>query len=276
MDQGRSDSTNSTRGTGGGTTGRRSDGLYERLGQPHLRPAWELLQRIKLQRGERVLDFPCGHGEISCWIAGVVGEQGTVHAADISRAALEATRQSLDQIGRQDAQVVQANPAAMDRLGSFDVVFCHAAGPVVEDLQRFLQGIRVNLRPGGRFALQIPAPGWCPDFVETVDDCLEHDSKGFYAHHFLEPSTQELTEALKTQGFRESDVSGKLFIERFDTLGDAVAHFELTALPALLRELPPDARAPFLETFRRRLAERFRRTHDLEIVFRRAFAYGRR
>jgi trans-aconitate methyltransferase len=255
---------------------RRADSLYERLGQPHLRPAWELLQRVKLQRGERILEFPSGHGEISCWIAGVVGEQGTVHAADISRAALQATRQSLDLAGHAHAQVVQANPAAIERLGSFDVVFCHAAGPVVEKVEEFLRGIRINLRPGGRFALQIPAAGWCPDFVETVDECLDQGSKGFYAQHFLEPTSQQLTDALKAQGFREFDVSGKLFIERFDTLGDAVAHFELTSLPALLRELPPDARAPFLDTFRRRLAERFRRTQDLEIVFRRTFAYGRR
>ena len=206
MDPGNTDPTKPQ----GGPAGRRAEGLYERLGQPHLRPAWELLQRIKLQRGERVLEFPCGHGEISCWIAGVVGDQGTIHAADISRAALEATRQSLDQIGHPQAQVLQQNPSRMERVGSFDVVFCHAAGPVVEDLTPFLQGIRVNLRPGGRFAIQIPATGWCPDFVETVDECLDQDSKGFYGQHFLEPSSQELNDALKAQCVREFDCSGQL------------------------------------------------------------------
>jgi trans-aconitate methyltransferase len=264
--------------------GRRpSDGLYERLGRPLWRPAWELLQRIKIQGGERVLEFPCLTGEITCWIAALVGKEGAVAAVESDRAKVSLARRHLHEAGHEHATVIEADPASVGRQGSFDVVFSHAPSPVAKDLAAFLDGIRTNLRPGGRFALQMPAEGFCPDLTETVDQCVsappfeqEGGGDGFYGSRFVFPSTKALEAALGACRFRQFDVHGKMFIERFETLADVTDHVLESAFDPVLASIPPALAPAFLEDFRRRMAVRLGKTQDLEIVFRRLFAYGRR
>jgi len=263
-----------------------NDALYERLGKTALRPAWELLQRIHIDRGERVLEAPCHTGDITCWIAGLVGGAGRVLAVDPDRNCVSLTRRALRERGLPQGEVAAADLQALGRLGTFDVVFAHMPGPRLQSGEPFLRAVIDNLRPGGRFALQMPAAGFCPDLSEAVDACLARRQPPvaggaelptpFFASSYWLPDRQELEQELERVGFREFDVTGKLAVERFETLTDASDHFLATSLEPLLAALPADARPAFLEDLRRELLHRLGRAENLEIVFRRVFAYGRR
>jgi trans-aconitate methyltransferase len=129
----------------------------------------------------------------------------------------------------------------------------------------------------------MPAEGFCPDLTETVDLCVsappfeQADSgKGFYGSRFVFPSSKTLEAALDACRFRQFDVHAKMFIERFETLTDVTDHILESAFDPVLATIPPTMAPAFLEEFRRRMAVRLGKTEDLEIVFRRVFAYGRR
>ena len=69
--------------------------------------AQELLRRIGLKRGQRVLDFGCGRGNYAIPAAQVVGDLGRVYALDKNHRALDelmrrAAARGLDNIVRMD------------------------------------------------------------------------------------------------------------------------------------------------------------------------------
>jgi trans-aconitate methyltransferase len=159
-------------------------------------------------------------------------------------------------------------------------VFTHLPGPQLQSAEGFLGSVVHNLRPGGRFALQLPSAGFCPDLSAAVDACLARCGHGdrvpFFEATYWLPERQDLEHQLEQAGCREFDVTSKLVIERFETVTEASDHFLETSLEPLLAMLAAGQRPEFLEDLRRELLQRLGRAENLEVVFRRVFAYGRR
>lgn len=126
------------------------------LGRTLLRPFWRgWVRRLQLQRGERVLDFGSGSGQLSRRLALAVGPTGKVSCLDVSSRWLEVAREEAG-----DLAWVDFHLGDLDSLppSAYDVVHLHY---VLHDIPPAYRGavctaLRERLRPGGRLVLREP------------------------------------------------------------------------------------------------------------------------
>jgi SAM-dependent methyltransferase len=132
-------------------------------------------------KGTRVLEFGCGQGNASLWMA----EQGAlVTATDIVPSNVELTRRSLD--GYPNRCVCLNTYADLDSLGEFDLIFSygclhHIPPPFIEEAMAHL---RPRLAPGGVFWVMLYA--W--SYISTTG-C---DIEGPFTRGYTLDDAQEL------------------------------------------------------------------------------------
>ena len=121
---------------------------YHRAFAPELKA---IIESLPIRRGERVLDFACGDGSYSRWLARHVGPAGKVLALDISPAFLDVARQSAlrSTMGRR-IEFLQADihrlPVAAN---SLDLVWCaQSLYSLPDPIDALLQRMAKAVRPG--------------------------------------------------------------------------------------------------------------------------------
>lgn len=106
-----------------------------------------MLEAVAPLAGTRVLDFACGAGITTAWLA----QQGAeVVGLDLSGAALARAREVLDALGL-EAALVQTTLQESDQLGSFDAIVGRYALHHT-DVATVGPPLARRLRPGGRAA----------------------------------------------------------------------------------------------------------------------------
>lgn len=133
-----------------------------------------LLDELRVQSGERVLDVACGPGSVALLAAGRVGPTGRVTACDISPAMLEIARRKPNAAAVEWAESPAA-PLAGVAEGAYDVVTCQQGLQFFPDRPAALAEMRRGLVPGGRVGIAVWAsidrsPGFAAlaDAVEEV------------------------------------------------------------------------------------------------------------
>ncbi|MFN8633899.1 MAG: class I SAM-dependent methyltransferase [Chloroflexota bacterium] len=146
------------------------------LSGPSTRPAWRLLQSVRLIRmaddpftvravreacsraglgpGGRILDVGCGPLGALDVLSEVVGPSGLVAGLDASREALSVARGVLKQRGRTGVALVEADvngepPEELLRLAPFDAAYCRLLLCNQDDPAETVRRITRLLRPGG-------------------------------------------------------------------------------------------------------------------------------
>lgn len=149
----------------------------------------ELIDRLQLARGDRVLEVGCGPGLVSLLAAERVGPEGVVWALDLSRPALDylaarSAERGLVWVRTLEADAAEFDPPAAD-LNRFLVVdMLHRAGDPAAVLQRLgrvlppgARGVVSDYRPaavrrfGAELERRIPeerARGWLEEAHLTI------------------------------------------------------------------------------------------------------------
>ena len=130
---------------------------YERLWQAQLGPAQaDMLARVALRDGERVVDVACGTGLVSFAAAEAVGAGGRVLGIDISAAMVDAAEHRADVLGMRHATFARMDAEAL-ALGdaAFDVGLCGLGLMYAPDPAQAVRELRRVVRPGGRIALAV-------------------------------------------------------------------------------------------------------------------------
>jgi ubiquinone/menaquinone biosynthesis C-methylase UbiE len=125
-------------------------GLYERwLGE-----ATELmLDQAGVGPGSRVLDVAAGAGGQTLMAARRTGPDGVLMATDISEPLVERVRFNAIAEGASHVYATVADAGRLDfDPGAFDAAICRLGLMLLPDVGSALRGIRVALRPGGRFS----------------------------------------------------------------------------------------------------------------------------
>ncbi len=129
-----------------------------------------LMEALRLQPGERVLDVACGGGKTTMAAARAVGPSGHVTGVDISKGMLELAKQRLAEAGLSQVELVLCD-AQVDPFpsGPFDAALSQFGIMFFDDPKAALGNIRSHLKPGGRVAFVVWQPedrmAWSPAHV---------------------------------------------------------------------------------------------------------------
>lgn len=145
----------------------------------------ELLERIGIRRGQKILDFGCGYGVYSIPIAKIVGVHGRVYALDKDKQALDTLMQKAEAAGlkniyRMDTSgelEIRLIDESVDEVLLFDV-FHSFYFPQVSDRRKLLSEIRRVMKTSAFLAISVwpnliePA---CENDIRNAHLCLEKD-----------------------------------------------------------------------------------------------------
>jgi trans-aconitate 2-methyltransferase len=118
----------------------------------------ELITKMTLRGGERVLDIGCGLGELTSLLALQV-PRGAVVGVDISPEMVHVARKIFPQNYYTNLYFKIRDARSLDFHGEFDVVFSHSCLHWVLDHGPVMQGIAESLKPGGRMIIEVGARG---------------------------------------------------------------------------------------------------------------------
>lgn len=150
---------------------------YERYLVPPLFAPWaeRLIDRVELQRRDRVLDVGCGTGIVARRVASRVGDEGTVVGLDVNDGMLDVAKATAaeDRLAIEWRQGDATELAFADE--AFDVVVSQQALQFLPDPGTALREINRVLAPGGRVAVSVWRPlEFNPGYVELADALAEY------------------------------------------------------------------------------------------------------
>jgi len=223
--------------------------------QPWIASALEL---VDLRRQDRVLIVGLDHPAHLSAIRRAVGGEGAVLVVE-PRAT---TARELAE--RCDVDVVVRQPRGGERFGTFDVAIAATITNPRWELDVWCRLVTRNLRPGGRFVIDLPGEVLCEDLV-TAWSVIGGDDRALQP--LFGPAESELADSLRRGGLRRVEV----------VLGTHLVKLESPlALARLAWELLATGKAPVArrDDLGLALVERLGTTGPIEIVFKRTRVHG--
>ncbi|MCJ1424236.1 hypothetical protein MMC29_002123 [Sticta canariensis] len=165
-----------------------------------------LLNRLGIVPGMRVLDLGCGPGNLTAYLAKVVGGNGSVVGVDPSKEritiALEKAAHNLS-FTEGKAEDLSRFPSA-----SIDVVFVNSTLHWVEDQPAALKECARVLKPGGRLGISGQSGDYVAAHEKTKADVLSREPYRIYPDEsppkFLKQ--RELESLLDNAGFSKREI----------------------------------------------------------------------
>jgi ubiquinone/menaquinone biosynthesis C-methylase UbiE len=216
--------------------------LYERHLARTMTSLWaeDLVERVGLGRGDRVLDVACGTGVVARTAAAHVGETGSVTGLDINRDMLAVARSVWD--GVPPIDFVEGSALALPfASASHDVVLCQLGLQFFPDRARALGEMHRVLVGGGRLGLSVFGPIEHNPATFALAQALDHHlgtgaSQTKRAEHVLAHSA--LVHKLVTDtGFCDVTITTETKLIRLSSAAEYVQmQFTATPLAGLLAE----------------------------------------
>jgi ubiquinone/menaquinone biosynthesis C-methylase UbiE len=177
--------------------------FYDEIMVPRLFEPWAelLLDQMKLQSGQAVLDVACGPGTVTRNAALRVGPSGRVVGCDLSPAMLELARSKIAVGASAPIEYLEC-PAGSLLVpdDDFVLVTCQQGLQFFPDRSEALAEMRRALRPGGQLGIAI----WC-----AIEDCPPFAALANALGRVLGAETEDAYEA-GPWGFSDSDSLARL------------------------------------------------------------------
>jgi ubiquinone/menaquinone biosynthesis C-methylase UbiE len=144
-------------------------GIYDEIMVPRMFEPWAelLLDQVKLENGDAVLDVACGPGTVTRKAALRVGPSGSVTGCDLSPAMLDLARSKISVDGGAPIEYLECTASSLSVPDeAFDVVACQQGLQFFPDRPAALDEMRRALRRGGRLGIAVwGAIEDCPPFA---------------------------------------------------------------------------------------------------------------
>jgi ubiquinone/menaquinone biosynthesis C-methylase UbiE len=210
--------------------------LYERLLVPTVTLPWarDLVERVELRPGERVLDLACGTGAVARLAASAVGRGGRVAALDVNRGMLAVGRS----LPRPPGASIEWHEGSADALpfadGEFDVVLCQLGLQFFSDVSAALSQMHRVLAAAGRLGVSVytsidrnPAAN---ALAHAVDEQLGNGASNAKRSEHALADPQALRESFSATGFAGIEIRTVTQIMRFPSVDEWV-RIQLVATP---------------------------------------------
>jgi len=208
----------------------------------------ELIDKLKLQGDEHLLDIGCGDGNISAELAKRLSK-GHVCGIDASVQMVEAAQQNYPAgrypnlcFKRQDARTIELPQR-------FDIAFSNAALHWVDDHSAVLQGVHNVLKTGGHLLFQMGGHGNAAAFFAAVEAIIGSTRWRKYFSDFVTPyyfyNISNYERLLPQYGFTPVRIELISKAMRHNSPEELKGWFRTTWFPYTDR-LPKDEREPFI------------------------------
>jgi trans-aconitate 2-methyltransferase len=211
---------------------------YDRMSDPQLAMARDVIDRLDLQGDERVLDAGCGTGRVTALVVGRVPD-GHVIAVDGSEAMVAETRKRFgDAVTAFAADLVELE---LDE--PVDAILSTATFHWIPDHVRLFERLHAALKPGGRFTAQCGGAGNIAN-VQAAIDAVDHPALRGWAGPWNYATAEETAERLEHAGF--TDIWTWLQPWPVEP-PDPREYFTTVILGSHLERLEAEDRAPFVD-----------------------------
>lgn len=152
-------------------TGRSGEEQLDRLDQLFGKGSRDFLNKIGLCSGMRILDVGCGIGNLSCWIAEQVGENGGVTALDINPDQIAIAKERAKNKGLTNISFVVQNADHLSNFkDQFDMVYCRSLLIHVSDPTLVVQNMAQAVNEMGILACEVTGNQTSTFFYPPYED----------------------------------------------------------------------------------------------------------
>ncbi len=256
--------------------------LYNRFRRYRAEPFEAILERLRLERAQRIIDLGCGGGENTVELARRSAD-GIVLGVDSSPAMIERALKLREQVEpelRGRLHFARGDIRALADERKYSLAFSNAAIQWVEDHREvFARCLRALVR-GGRLVVQMPA-----NDHETAQAAISAMAReepwrarlaGIAPPSRTVAAPEQYAAMLAELGFVDVDCYYHTFRHPMGSPAEVVEWSRATALRPWLDALEPPARAPFVVALSARLAREYGTRGPLTFNFRRLFIWARR
>ncbi len=231
---------------------------YDRVSDPQIAMARDVIDRLDLQGEERVLDAGCGTGRVTTLVAERVPE-GHVIAVDGSEAMVAETR-------RRGIEAFVSDLVELQLDEPVDAVLSTATFHWIEDHEALFARLFAALKPGGRLAAQCGGAGNIAN-VQVAIDAVDDPAFRGWAGPWNYATPEQTRARLERVGF--TDVWTWLQPWPVEP-ADPHEYFTTVILGSHLERLPGDEQAPFVDAVLKQMGEAVRANYvRLNILARR-------
>jgi trans-aconitate 2-methyltransferase len=237
----------------------------------------ELIEELKLQGHEHILDLGCGDGRLSAALA-QRAPQGTVLGIDASTNMIALAQASFS---LPNLSFVHRDMMTLNDASHFDVVYSNAALHWVHDHERLLQKVHRALRPQGRMHASFASDRNCLHFKQSLRETMADPRFATALEDFpwpwFMPSAAKYESIVAAIGFAETRTWIQPNDKTFKNADDLTAWLMNPCLIPFRNHLPPDLGQAFSDSVRARMLSRTKQPDGCyNEIFNRLRFYGKK
>lgn len=157
----------------------------------------EILGKIGIEKGNKILDLGTGTGVLLPCIAEMVGKEGQITAVDYSRGMLERAKKKFSDL-LPAPEFLNMDFENETISGEFDHILLYCVYPHLHTPYDTLKWLKsVNLKPGGKISIAFPCEA---EFINQIHK-EKHSESGSL------PSASELAEKLQANGIEANVIA---------------------------------------------------------------------
>ena len=183
---------------------------YDAEGDSHPNEAKRLLEYVRLESGQTILDLATGTGLVAIAAAKQVAPNGFVTGVDMSSGMLKQAENKIAAEGINNLESIEADIEAIAFDIKFDVIFCCSALVYISDIPTMLDKCYSWLKPGGCFAFTTPDK---KSYLADVKVKISQDLFGIDLPHIIRPlwTPEKCRNLLQQSGFRDVAIERHLY-----------------------------------------------------------------